>query len=341
MTTERRTGRPTTTPLIYENSRRRCSPRLAKGEPRARAGFADCVDAAAALVRTRIGSAAAGAGPVVVPRRRTPASHRRRRFTSASVADLSLAAAAAAALFLTIGSPASPGLESAAAAFTRAATVTAASAERSGTAVVRITRDGEVWAGTTVRWNRDDVVVARDDGLELRVVDGTLYGPDADGSWLMLGDPASIDPDRGTTPAEYLATIREDVGGVTLRRITGAMKGLTTAQLDDGSTVYRGSVVSRLIARETRFKEGQPSRVLPFGFVAHDEAADANAPLDTEVTVGADGVVREIALTWGHGTWRHVVTYSGLGSTRRLLLPRTRGRCVSGCRRHHRLRRRT
>jgi hypothetical protein len=95
------------------------------------------------------------------------------------------------------------------------------------------------------------------------------------------------------------------------------MTGPTTRQLDDGSTVYSGTVAAGLIARETGFKEGESLRVLPFGYVAHDEADDPAAPLRTAVTVGADGVVREIAVTWGSGAsrWSFRVTYSGLGTT--------------------------
>ena len=52
--------------------------------------------------------------------------------------------------------------------------------------------------------------------------------------------------------------------------------------------------------------------MLPFGYVAHGAAADATASLDAAVTV-ADGVVREIAVTWG--TWAYSVRYRGLGST--------------------------
>jgi hypothetical protein len=277
---------------------------LRRANPRARAGFASSVAAAEAVVRAHLDSV-----PTAGSSRRP-----RRRALQLSLAGVSLATAATA-LVVAIGMPGGSGVESATAAFKRAATVTAASAERSGTAAVRITHDGETWAGTTVRWNGDDVAVGRDDGRQLRVVDGTLYGPEPDGSWIELGDPGSIDPDSGTTPAEYLATVREDVGGETLRRITGAMTGLATTQLADGSTVYRGRVASGVIARETGFKEGQAIRVLPFGFVAHGEAADAAAPLDIAVTVGADAVVREIALTWGPDAWRYVVAYSGLGST--------------------------
>jgi hypothetical protein len=53
--------------------------------------------------------------------------------------------------------------------------------------------------------------------------------------------------------------------------------------------------------------------VLPFGYVAHDEAANPAARLDTAVTVGDDGIVRQIVVSWG--TWRYAVVYKGLGST--------------------------
>jgi hypothetical protein len=111
--------------------------------------------------------------------------------------------------------------------------------------------------------------------------------------------------------------VREDVGGVTLRRITGGMTRLTKRELDDGSTVYSGTVAAGLIARESGFKEGRTIRVFPFGYVAHDEAADPSVPLDTAVTVSADGVIREIAVTWGSSpsAWSFTVTYNGLGAT--------------------------
>jgi hypothetical protein len=234
---------------------------------------------------------------------------------------VALAAAAAAAVFLTVGPPGGgPGVESAAAAVKRAATLTAASAERSGTAVVRMTHDDQPWAGVTIRWNGEDLSVSRDEpqrhgkvGSELRVVDGTLYAIEPDIGWVSQGTPGNIDPGSGTAPAEYLIAVREDVGGATLQRITNGITGLTTRQLDDGSTVYSGTVAAGLIARESGFKEGEELRVFPFGYVAHDEAADPAAPLDAAVTVGADGVVREIAVAWG--TWTYTVAYSKLGAT--------------------------
>lgn len=125
---------------------------------------------------------------------------------------------------------------------------------------------------------------------------------------------------------------------MTLRRIADGLTGLTTCPLD-GSTVYSGTVAAGLIARETGFKEGQAIRVLPFGYVAHDEAANPPALLDTAVTVGADGIVRKLAVTWGTSAsaWTYTVTYSGLGATRLRPSRGTHGRSRTGRPRANRL----
>jgi hypothetical protein len=276
---------------------------------------------------------------MVVGETRSRTGHRapRRRALGVSAAGLSIAAATAAAVILTVGSPGAPGVESAAAAVERAASATAASAEQSGTAVVLITHAGESWAGKTIRWNGEDIAISRESvaiapeiperaakpGDTFRVVDGIMYGRDLDGTWVEMGSPDSIDPGSGTTPGETLTAVREDVGGVSLRRIVDAMTGLATRDLSDGSVVYSGSVPAGVIARESGFKDGELLRVLPFGFVAHDEAADPAAPLDAAVTVGADGIVREILVSWGAGAtaWTYTVVYSQLGATPAVVAP--------------------
>ena len=127
-------------------------------------------------------------------------SRPRRRLLGASA--IAAVAAAGAVAVLAFGSPGGgPEVEDARAAVEQAARVTATSAERSGTVIVRITHDGE-FAGKSVRWNGADVAIAeepRPHGREMRMVSGTLYGQDVDGSWLE-GSPSSIDPDSGTTP---------------------------------------------------------------------------------------------------------------------------------------------
>lgn len=256
----------------------------------------------------------------------------RRGLVGASAVGAPLAVAAIA--LLAVGLPAvGPGstVEDAAAAVERAATATVASAQQSGTVVVRITHGRELWASTTIRWHGRDLALSRDAGRpprragsELLVVDGVVYGIDpTDGRWVEQGSPANIDPDSGTTPDEYLAAVREDVAGPTLRRITGGMTGLTADERDGGSRVYRGSVAAGLVARESGFKGGRPIRVLPFGHVAHGEAADPTAAVDAAVTVGADGVVRELTVTWGAGpsAWTYDVVYSALGETPKPVAP--------------------
>jgi hypothetical protein len=256
-----------------------------------------------------------------VPRNtRTREPRAPRRLVGVTAALASAAVVAAVAAFLAVGHlGGGPAVETAAAAVRQAAAVTAASAENSGTAVVRITHDGELWATKTIRWNGGDLALSDESpgragraGAEFLLVDGMMYGIE-DGRWFEMGSPKSIDPDSGTTPAEYLAAVREDAGGTTLRRLTEEMTGLTTRELDDGSTVYGGSVAAGLIARESGFKAGEAIRVFPFGYVAHGAAADPAALVDANVTVGADGLIRELSVGWG--TWSYTVRYSDLGAT--------------------------
>jgi hypothetical protein len=295
---------------------------LRRENPRTRVDFAESVVASEEAVRARI-----AASSLVSAEPKRPI----RRLVQVFAAGAAAAVVAVAAS-LTVGPLGGTGVESATAAIKRAAAATAASADHSGTAVVRITHGGELWAGTTVLWHGTDVAVSRDApprpgnvGAELLVVDGILYGvdPGVEGGWLELGSPNAIDPDSGTTPAEYLAAVQEDTGGATLSRVTGAMSSPLTTHLDDGSAVYSGKVAAGLIARDTGVKEGEAIRVFPFGFVAHDEAADPSSLLDVAVTVGADGLVRTMVVSWGAGdsTWRYSVTYSGLGRTAAPLAP--------------------
>lgn len=284
---------------------------LRRANPRAHAMFPASVEAAREAVTDAI-VAASVAG--------SNAPRRGRRLLRLSAAGVAVAAALAA--FVAVGNlGGGPGVADAAAAFEQAAVVTAVDADRSGTAVVRITHEGEEWAGTTIRWNGDDVSIARVHpsrdgrfGDEMRVVDGVLYGPDAHGGWLALGNPRSIDPNSGTTPDEYLAAVRQDVGGVTLQLFSDGLTTMTSQTRADGSTVYGGRVPAGIVASETGFKEGRPIRVLPFGYVVHGEAENPAALLDVSVTVGEDGLVREIAVSWDPA-WRYTVTYSALGST--------------------------
>jgi hypothetical protein len=284
---------------------------LRRANPRNEPGFELAVEALAQEIES------VAAQPAVS---RAPARQRRSlRFGFVALAGTSIAV-------ITLLVVSSPEDVSASAAIRSAATATASSAEKSGTAVLRITHNGEPWAATSVRWHDDDVAISRPGraGAQLLVVGGVMYGVDpGDGKWVVLGPVSSIDPGSGTTPAEYRTAVKEDLGGVTLRRLTTAMTGLTTSTREDGSSVYNGKVAAGLIARETGFKEGQRIRVFPFGYVAHDEAANPRAALDTAVVVNTEGIVSEITVTWGHASsfWKYTIAYSNLGETAALVAP--------------------
>lgn len=229
--------------------------------------------------------------------------------------------AAATVVVLVVASPFGSSPISPAAAMQQAASATAVAADASGTVTVRIDKDGALWSSKTVRWSGGDVSITAGEptpssGGELRLVGGMMYAQEEPGVWIELGPPGSVDPDSGTTPTEYLWTVKEDAGGATFERITGAMTDLSTSAADDGATVYSGTVPAGVLARETGFKEGSAIRVLPYGYVAHDAAADAAAPIAVRITVGADGTIGEIVAEWGGGSaWTYRLTFTGLGST--------------------------
>ena len=298
---------------------------LRRANPRFEPNFEQAVETAESA---RIAQRSDEMQPIAAPWR-PPAS--RQLLGSRAIppaAGAALVAAAVVAAFVTFGGFGGGGVESASAEVRSAAKATAVSATDSGTVTVEITYDGELWAGKTVSWFGDDLSLDdfspyRLGSGELRVVDGMMYGHDEEGRWVELGSADSVDPDSGTTPDEYRAITQADVSGDTLNRITAGMTGLTTELLDGGSTVYRGTVRAGLVAPEAGFKEGEHIRVFPFGYVAHDEAADPAALLDAAITVGADGLISELAVSWGDvgSAWTYTVTYRELGSTQRIVAP--------------------
>jgi hypothetical protein len=235
-----------------------------------------------------------------------------------------------------VGSPVGPLAVPPAEAMQHAAQVTAQAAANSGTVELEITQDGALWVARTLRWNGSDLSVAnadpsRDSRKDMLVVDGLMYAPSLEvaGGWIEMGPPESVDPDSGTTPDEYLAAIAEDVGGETIQRITAEMSGLTMSQGADGSTVYQGKVPAGSLARETGVKDGETLRVLPFGYVAHDDAADPSKLIDISISVGAAGTIDEIHATWSGGSsWSYRLRYSDLGTTAAIEKPANVEECL-------------
>jgi hypothetical protein len=252
-----------------------------------------------------------------------PTGSRRRRWPVIGIPAAATLIAAVVTL-VAVGSPVGPLAVPPAEAMQQAVNASAQAAEDSGTVEVEITQDGELWAAKTVRWNGSDLFVSGGRKGDLLVVDGVMYGPDPEvvGGWIELGPPESVDPDSGTTPDEFLMMVEEDTSGATFQRITAEMTDLATSQTEDGSTVYLGQVPAGALARETGMKEGEMLRVLPYGYVAHDAAADPASLIDVSITVGADGTIGEILATWGGGSpWSYRLSFSDLGTTAPLERP--------------------
>ena len=62
--------------------------------------------------------------------------------------------------------------------------------------------------------------------------------------------------------------------------------------------------------------------MLPFGNVAHGDAANPNALIDISISVRPDGTIGEIHATWGgDSSWSYRLIYRDLGSTAPLEKP--------------------
>ncbi len=230
---------------------------------------------------------------------------------------------------LMAGSPLGPQALPPAAAMEHAVEVTATAADESGIVEVEITQDGELWAAKTVHWNGDDLSVSESDTSashrrDLLVVDWMMYGhdPEAPGEWVELRISRQHRPRHRNDAGRLPVRGHEDAGGETLRRITSAMTDLTTSAGADGSTIYQGHVPAGDLARETGTKDGQTLRVLPYGYVAHDQASNPSSMIAVSITVGADETIQVISATWGGvSDWTYNLRFDDLGSASELAAP--------------------
>jgi hypothetical protein len=191
---------------------------LRKANPRVKSGFDEVVDSVGTTVRERI--AKLPAEPTLEPRR---------RLGRLSLAGAALIVVGAVVALSTVGSPhGGRGVENAAAAVKKAATLTSASAEHAGVAVVRITHDDQTWAGATIRWHGDDLSVKQDTpgrqgraGSALVVVRGTMYGVE-DGNGLSSARRKASIRTAGRLPTSTCwACVRMSAG----RRCAGSSTG--------------------------------------------------------------------------------------------------------------------
>jgi hypothetical protein len=254
-------------------------------------------------------------------RRRSGLIHRRSfRFGVPTLAVVA-AATAAVVLGLTLAT-ASPSSAYASARKALAATTAASSGTITGT----VTHDGSTYTLDTTQWNGSSIAVTRGDRSELgpnqalELIDGGAYVEQQDGTWLHYGSESGVGPKVG--PQFELA--HNNVAGNTADQILSLATGLTDTSQPDGTTLYKGTIPN------LNADPGEAPTDDTILRIVTDLRTGSNAPagfhdgLQFQMAVGADGLVRQISLTYrqqdagsttSDGTYTWTVTYSQLGST--------------------------
>lgn len=301
---------------------------LRNASPRNQPGFDEWIDGLEALTKQITAS------PVPTRRRLARLAARRR------VIGLSAAALAAAALVvgLTVTAASPP---SAHAAAEKALAVTAAAS--SGTITGTVSHDGSSYTLDTTRWNGDAIAVTPGDRSDfgpnqaLTLIDGTAYVEQADGTWLHYASESGVGPKIG--PMVELA--HDNVAGNTADQILALVTGLTQTTQPDGTTVYSGTIPSSntdpgvaptddtILRIVTNLRTGNEA-IGPHKKFA--PPAGFHGGLHLRMTVGPDGIVRQISLTFQQedtgspatdGSYTWTIGYSQLGSTPPIKAPAT------------------
>jgi hypothetical protein len=262
----------------------------------------------------------------------------RRRTLGLSATALVVVAAGVVAAFMLLGGgnadlTVTPAL--AAEAVKKAAVDTSAAAE-SGTIDTVLLIDGEAQVANTVSWNGDDLslVVQNDEQRQLRYVDGLYYETYGYSVGVAPGDKAHLgewihctDYDNGgggtpgvraneeANPTQWLAAARTDLAGSGLVALVTGASGYTQSANADGSTTYAGTTTVAAIESQDWSLNGLPMASQP-----SFKVLDTSTPVAMRVTVGAEGLIRELKLDWtldlpGEASvWSYKSTYSELGS---------------------------
>jgi hypothetical protein len=238
-----------------------------------------------------------------------------RRSFRLGVPTVAAVAAGAAAIVLGLALTAASPLSADAAAKKALAATAAAS---SGTITGTVTHDGSAYTLDTTQWNGDSITVTRGDRTDLgpnqavKLIDGGAYVQQADGSWLHYASESGVGPKVG--PQVELA--HNNVAGTTGDQILSLATGLTHTSQPDGTTLYTGTIPSLNADRGEPPTDDTILRII-------SDLRTGSDPIGLHMTVGPDGLVRQISLTSSDGTSTWTVTYSKLGTTPPITPPAT------------------
>lgn len=315
---------------------------LRQADPRAAADFAARVTAYQGLKAEIMATEPTQAKE---PRRAASPARSRWRVLGLSAAGAVVFAGAAVAVILLVtggngGLTVSPA--NAAEAVKKAAADTSAAAQ-SGVINTVLLIDGEAQVSNTISWNGEDLalVVQNDEQRQLRYVGGLYYetygysilaGPGDTsrlGEWIHCTDydnGGSANPGlsavEAPSPSQWLNAARTDLAGDGLVAVVSGAGGYTQSANDDGSITYAGTTTVAAIQSQDWSLNG-----LPIASQPSFKVLDTNTPVAMRVSVGADGLIRELKLDWtldlpGEASvWSYTTTYSELGSAPAVVAP--------------------
>ena len=324
---------------------------LRKADPRSQAGFEELVEQHASIRETILATEAAPKRhpAQVLPARteRTPARTRRpsKRLVglSAGAAFAVAAAVVAAVLLLGGGNPSLTPTPALAAEAAKKAAVDTAAAAKSGVIETVLLIDGEAQVMNKISWNGNDLslLVQNDAQRQIRYVDGLYYETSGYSVPIETGDSSQVDrwihitsfDNDGTgnmagsaieqpAPAQWLTAARTDLAGDGLTELVSGAQGYTQATNDDGSVSYSATTTVAAIQSQDWGLAGLPEASQP-----SFKVLDTSTPVAITVTVGADGLIRELKLDWtgdlpGEAfAWSYKTTYSQLGTAPAITAP--------------------
>ena len=262
---------------------------------------------------------------------------------SAGAAFAVVAAVIAAVLLLGGGNPnltPSPALAAEAA---KKAAVDTTAAAKSGVIETVLLIDGEAQVMNKISWNGDDLslLVQNDEQRQIRYVDGLYYetygysmgiapgDTTHEGQWIHVTqyDKGGTGATQGLAieqpaPAQWLTAARTDLAGEGLVELVTGAQGYTRSTGADDSVSYAATTTVAAIQSQDWGTAGLPVASQP-----SFKVQDTNTPVTITVTVGGDGLVRELKLDWTldqpgeASSWSYKTTYSQLGMEPALTAP--------------------
>jgi hypothetical protein len=265
--------------------------------------------------------------------RRSRVTHRR-SFRIAIPTAAVLAATAAIVLGLTVG--ASPSSASAAARRALAATAAAPS----GTMTTTMLHAGVTQTVDAASWNGSDIAFSPGFGPfpQLLLIGGGMYVQTSGGTWLHYANASDVGP----KPLGGMAQLAEDnIAATTPQQILALATDVQQTAQPDGTTVYTGTIPSGSLDPATlpgndaitnMILGAQKRTALMSGAGSNQgdvPGTSVQNDLQLRMTVGADGLVNQVSVTFQQGTgstaaddtYTWSVTYSRLGSTPPITAP--------------------